>query len=134
MTRVVVVDDNGEVRSLVAAVLGSSGCDVADVRDAASVVGLAAERPVDLLVTDVSLGDRSGFLLAREIRGMWPDVAVLYMSGHDVAELARIAAEDGLSLPVPGPADAYLRKPFGLADLRAAVGRLLANGQAADEL
>lgn len=125
MTRVLVVDDNRQVRELIVRVLESLGWAVDSAADAAEAMDRASEGPLDLLVTDVSLMGTSGMRLAHDLRLLRPDVRVLYVSGHEPGELARMAAADRLPAPVAGERDAFLRKPFGLAELRDAVVALL---------
>lgn len=130
MKRALVVDDNAQVRALVSASLRAGGWEVVEAPEAASATSAAAQAPVHLLVTDVTLGGSSGFRLALEVRERWPGAAVLYVSGHDMAMLARVASEDQVPLPLPGPDVAFLLKPFGVADLRAATVRLFSVGEA----
>lgn len=127
MTRVLVVDDNAQVRGLVAKVLGSAGWMVETAPDEVGALELAAAGPVDLLVTDVSLGGSTGIRLAQGVRRMCPEARVLYVSGHEPAELARIAEAEDLPAPLHGEREAFLRKPFGLAELRDAAHALLSS-------
>ena len=124
MTRVLLVEDNAQLRALVTRFLESWDWEVLAAEDAVSAAH-AARGGVDLLVTDVSLGGATGLLLAQRVRLLNPDVRVLYVSGHDPAELGRMAAGEGLPPPLGGR-DGFLRKPFGLADFRDAVNGLLA--------
>ena len=125
MTRVLLVEDNAQLRALVSRLLESWDWQVVVAEDAARATDIAACGGVDLLVTDVSLGGTTGLRLAQGVRLLNPHVRVLYVSGHDRAELDRMAAADGLLPPLEGQ-DGFLRKPFGLAEFRQAVTGLLA--------
>lgn len=125
MTRVLLVDDNAQLRTLVTLFLESWDWEVLAASDAAGATEIAARGGVDLLVTDVSLGGATGLSLAGRVRLRNPHVRVLYVSGHDPAELDRMAAGEGLPPPLHGQ-DGFLRKPFGLAEFRDTVNALLA--------
>lgn len=127
MRRVLVVDDNPQVRELVGRVLELEGWDVKMAADAGAALDLAADGPLDLLVADVSLDGGSGLRLAADLRLLRPEVRVLYVSGHEPAEVERMAAAERVPAPMAGERDGFLRKPFGLAELRDAVAALLAS-------
>jgi PAS domain S-box-containing protein len=83
--RILVVEDEPEVRSQVAQQLRSLGYDVAEAADGAA--GLAAceavETPYALLLTDVVMpGTLDGKALAEEVVRRWPGTAVAFMSGY----------------------------------------------------
>ena len=107
--RILVVDDNADGRTLTSLVLTQAGASVtavASVREAVQM--LDVERP-DALVSDISLPDKDGYGLIREIRqyeaehgGFLPAVA---LTGHARAEdRARILAA-GFQAHVPKPVD-----------------------------
>jgi two-component system, cell cycle response regulator CpdR len=115
--RILVVDDNEAVRSLLVALLAADGHSVRSVacgRDALALLGdRSAPDPVALLVTDVEMPDMDGFALAVEVRARRPDLPILFVSGARDPRLACLAAHR--------IAGRFLAKPFDAADLRAAV-------------
>jgi two-component system OmpR family response regulator len=116
--RALVVDDHESVRVLVGKVLVMLGWDVRTAATGDEALGAAHAATVDVLLTDVSLGDMTGLGLAQRIRARTPAVRVVLMSGHAREELVRQARAEG----VPGPGEAgdlVLPKPFGVADIRA---------------
>jgi PAS domain S-box-containing protein len=119
--RVIVVEDRDVVRELTRDVLESAGFDVVAVvggREALEEV--AAGEPFDLLLTDVVMPEMSGPELAVKLRAKSPSLPVLYMSGY---------TDDVLSAhELSQPATAFLRKPFGNAELVTAA-RTLLDGQ-----
>lgn len=126
MSRALVVDDDAQVRALMGTVLRAMGCEVEQAGDADSARTLAAAGLVELLVTDVSLGGgESGLRLAQQVQELHPDARVLFVSGYDYGELVRVAAREGVPPPVEGRTQFIVRKPFGLAELRESVARLL---------
>lgn len=107
--RVVLVEDADSVRRATAAALRAAGLDVTAVGRATEALAvLDAGRP-DVLVTDVTMPGMDGLELVATLRLRGVSVPVLVVSARDgVAD--RVAAFDA-------GADAFLAKPFGLADL-----------------
>jgi two-component system cell cycle sensor histidine kinase/response regulator CckA len=121
--RVLVVEDRDVVRELTRDVLEASGFEVSAVpggREALEAV--AASEPFDLLLTDVVMPEMSGPELAMQLRTQNTRLPVLYMSGYtdDVLSAHELSQE----------ATAFLRKPFGNAELVTAA-RALLDAQAA---
>jgi PAS domain S-box-containing protein len=80
---VLVVDDESEVRSLIAEILRGSGYHVVVAADGDAAIALLerATRPVDLLVTDVVMPVMSGTDLAARVTASSPTTRVLFVSG-----------------------------------------------------
>ncbi|NEU11170.1 response regulator [Methylobacterium sp. BTF04] len=110
--RILVVDDDAEVRHVTASFLASFGYSQSEAADGATAVGLLEGGGFDLVVADLAMPGMSGVELAEIVRRRWPDLPVLIVTGH--AEAIPIPAD----LPV-------LRKPFQSADLAAQVSRLI---------
>jgi CheY-like chemotaxis protein len=118
--QILVVEDEPQVRSAVAAQLRSLGYAVAEAPDgSAGVVAFqAATQPFALLLTDIVMpGPLNGKALADEVTRRWPGTKVVYMSGY--AENA-IVHEGQLAEGV-----LLLSKPFRKADLAQIVRRAL---------
>jgi PAS domain S-box-containing protein len=116
--RVLVVEDRQVVRELTRDVLESAGFDVIAVAGGREALDeVAASQPFDLLLTDVVMPEMSGPELAVKLRAKRPDLPVLYMSGYtdDVLSAHELAQD----------ATAFLRKPFGNAELVTAARTLL---------
>jgi two-component system invasion response regulator UvrY len=90
MTRILLVDDSGEVRRSMRALLAALLVDATfeDAADAAGALAALAREPWDLVLLDLSLPDRNGFDTLRQIRAIRPAVPVLVMSFHAQAEYA----------------------------------------------
>jgi CheY-like chemotaxis protein len=119
--KVLLVEDEAEVRKVVRSHLEALGCVVADFGTAEqALASLSEPAGFDLLLTDVALGaGLRGTELARRVRVRWPAVAVLLMSGY-----AAEAIEEGAQ------GWALLRKPFDRAELSRAITRSLAAARA----
>jgi len=83
--RILVVEDEPQVREDVARQLRSLGYEVAEAADGAAGLAAfeAAKAPYDLLLTDIVMpGPLSGNALAEQVRRRWPGTAVAFMSGY----------------------------------------------------
>jgi len=81
---VLLVEDEAAVRELTSRVLSSRGFTVLAAADGPEALRLAGGpgRPVDILVTDVVMPGQSGPDLATTLRARWPELPVLFVSGH----------------------------------------------------
>jgi signal transduction histidine kinase/ActR/RegA family two-component response regulator len=119
--RVLVVDDEPAVRKLLARILRSRGYDVFETEDAHSALALmsSANKPMDLVVTDIVMPSMSGVRLAEQIRAQWPSVKILFVSGFPSAD----------AIPASElPYSALLGKPFTPDEIEAKVRELLDGG------
>jgi signal transduction histidine kinase len=108
--RVLIVDDEPEVRSALADMLGIAGhtaFQAAGGREA--LAWLEAGQPVDLVLTDMGMPGMMGSEVARAIRGRWPHLRIGLMTGWDETE--------GLVADATSIVDFTLAKPFELKAL-----------------
>jgi two-component system OmpR family response regulator len=113
---ILVVDDDAQIRHLLAGFLRGNGFSVHTARDGAEMKARLAENRVDLIVLDLMLPGQSGLDLCREIRktSMVP-VVMLTAKGDDIDRIT------GLEVG----ADDYLAKPFNPRELLARVNAVL---------
>lgn len=112
---VLVVDDEQDIRSLVANVLTGYGYKVVTASSAAKAIALLArmDAPPDLLLTDVVMPGMSGPMLADQLLARFGGARVLFMSGYDERQVVqRYVVEKGFAL---------IAKPFQLDKLCASV-------------
>jgi two-component system OmpR family response regulator len=115
--RLLLVDDEDNLRSMLEAALRHNGFDVASVaagREALAAVGAAEP---DLVVLDVMLPDLDGFEVCRRLRADGHHTPVLFLTARDGTE----DKVRGLTLG----GDDYLVKPFSLEELVARVHTVL---------
>jgi signal transduction histidine kinase len=88
---VLIVDDNTEVREVMAVIVGSLGYKVLTAGDAAAALGvIGSQCGIDLLVSDIVMsGGIDGFELARQARVLRPGLPVLLMSGYPAGSVER---------------------------------------------
>jgi DNA-binding NarL/FixJ family response regulator len=116
---VVVVDDDRDLRRLVARLLEPLGYVVHEASTASAALSMTArERPAVVLV-DVHLPDMSGYEVCRRLRDQFGnDVAIVFLSGERTEEFDRTA---GMLLG----ADDYIVKPFARGEFVARVRRAI---------
>ncbi|WP_432377240.1 PAS domain-containing protein [Duganella sp. P38] len=81
-TRILLVEDEPELRDTTAELLQLLGHTVAQAGDAAAALTLLDAQPFDVLLTDISLPDLSGEVLAARARAAQPAIRVIYASGQ----------------------------------------------------
>src|SRR5580704_9967291 len=116
---ILVVDDEPEIRKLVAAMATRPGYSVitADSGEHAMTIFKNHKGPIELLITDVVQAGMSGPMLADKMIALQPDLKVLYMSGYDnTLVVQRYVVEKGHAL---------LSKPFTAKEFQAKLRELL---------
>ena len=107
LMRVLVVDDNPDLRSFVKIVLERAGFEAEVAADGRRALNLQRERPADVLVTDIFMPEPDGLELIQHFKSRFPGIKIVAISGGGKAGKADylyVAAEIG--------AEAVLRKPF----------------------
>lgn len=113
---VVVVDDDADLRALIAEFLAENGLTVMAAGDAAALDACLAERPVDLVILDVMMPGEDGLSVLRRMQGgAAPSIIMLSAMGDDYDRIA------GLEMG----ADDYLAKPCNPRELLARVRAVL---------
>ena len=81
---VLIVDDEPPLVELIHEILESRGYRVLATSDADRALALLDEDPgpIHLLLTDVMMRSHSGFEIAERAQHRWPEVQVIFMSGH----------------------------------------------------
>lgn len=119
--RVLVADDEEDVRDLVVYRLSRSGYDVVEALDGEEAFRLATEQTPDLIVLDVMMPRIDGYELTRRLR------AEPATSRVPVILLTARTQENDVSQGFEAGADDYLKKPFNpdelVARVRAVLGR-----------
>jgi len=114
--RIVVVDDDGDLRDLVASFLEANGMDVASAANGQEMDELMAERRFDLVILDLMMPGEDGLSILRRLRKPGgPGVIMLSAMGEDTDRI--IGLEVG--------ADDYLPKPCNPRELLARVRAVL---------
>jgi len=120
--KVLVVDDDAEVRRVLQRVLGRLGYNVETVSTVPDALERLSGASYDLMITDLEMPGASGLDLLAAVRARWPLTRTILMSGRAQAADAAAAIEHGI--------DRLLLKPFEIDELRAGVEKSLAEGRA----
>jgi len=119
--RILVIDDDPEVREVLAEMLGVSGHEV--LRAGAGREGLAlleAGERIDLVLTDLGMPDMNGWEVARAIKARWPGLPVGILTGWE--------DEIDETSPDSGAVAGMLRKPVDSGDLEQLIAACLGTG------
>ena len=120
MARIVVIDDDEQIREMVRRVLESRGHSVEDADQGAGGIAHVAQRAPDLVITDIFMPGQDGIELLLELRKAFPALRVIAMSGGDGRGVLNLL-EDAELLG----ADRTIPKPFTPGELIAAVNDVL---------
>jgi DNA-binding NtrC family response regulator len=118
MARILVIDDERDMRVLLEQVLKSAGHEVILAADGREGMEQHCTRPADLVITDLYMPNQEGLETIREFRTRFPKVAIIAMSG-------KTAAVTMLSIAQKFGAIGMLHKPFPTDELIAAVEKAL---------
>jgi two-component system OmpR family response regulator len=115
--RLLVVEDEPNIRELLSTSLRFAGFEVHTAADGASALRLAESERPDLLVLDVMLPDMDGFSVTRRLRDQGRQVPVVFLTARDGTE------DKVTGLTVGG--DDYVTKPFSLEEVVARIRAVL---------
>ena len=116
MAEIIVVDDEPDMRAMLADALGLAGHAVRLAADGVELRRLIAERPAMVVVLDVGLPGEDGFRLARWLREHH-DPGIVMLTGANTVIDRIVGLEIG--------ADDYIAKPCAMAELRARIEAVL---------
>jgi two-component system response regulator FixJ len=115
--RVLIVDDDADVRNSLAMLLGRSGYRVDCYESALALLGIGTPGESTCVLADVRMPEMDGIALQREISSRWPRTPVVIMTGHADIPMAVQAMRAG--------AIDFLEKPFEKPVLLDAIRRAL---------
>ncbi|MGD9572293.1 MAG: response regulator transcription factor [Thermoleophilia bacterium] len=115
--RLLVVEDDPQVRAMLTRALSYEGFDVAAAGDAGTAMAAMREAAPDLILLDLLLPDDDGVEVCRRLRASGARVPILMVTARDTVSDRIEGLESG--------ADDYLVKPFSTAELVARVRALL---------
>ena len=125
-SRLLVVDDDPDVRDSLRRALGYAGYAVATAVNGADALASVSRSPVDLIILDVLMPMLDGFDTCRALRERGNATPVIVLTARDAVDDRVAGLEAG--------ADDYLVKPFALRELLARVNALLRRAQPARDV
>ena len=117
-SRILIVDDDAEIIEVVRTALESKGYDVLIARDGNQGLAMAEHDQPDLVILDMMMPKRSGFLVLEKLRTLEMPVKVIMITANEGSRHKQYAEMLGVN--------EYLRKPFAMDKLLESVQRLLA--------
>ena len=120
MARILVIDDDPDIRETVRRTLESRGHTVDLAKDGRAGIAALAQHAPDLVITDVFMPDQDGIETLIELRKAFPNLRVIAMSGGNTGGLISLLDDmEGLG------ANASIPKPFTPKELIATVNSVL---------
>ena len=123
--RILVVDDEGSIRDVLAQVLGYEGYQVGTAASGGEALGMYRAQPFDLVLLDVKMRGIDGIDTLQQLHQLDPEARVVMISGHATVTTAVLAVKQG--------AFDFLEKPLDADRLLVTVQRALENRQLAGE-
>jgi DNA-binding response OmpR family regulator len=118
MARILIVDDNSDIRRLIATILANMGHELDSAEDGEAALQAVKLQPPDLIILDVMMPKMDGFMVLKQMR-----VAGLRESTKVLMLTAKASESDWVRGYKLG-ADSYLTKPFDPDELVGAVTEL----------
>lgn len=116
--KILIVDDDPEIVESIKYALEGAGHQVVVARDGNQGIALAEREGPDLMILDMMMPKRSGFLVLEKLRRLRDEpLPVIMITGNEGSRHKAYAELLGV--------DEYIRKPFAMDRLVGAVGRLL---------
>jgi len=115
ITRILIVDDEADIRQMVSICLKKSGFQVNCAENAEEAHKLLEMSPYDVIVTDVMMPGEDGIAFLGWVHQSWPELPVIMMTGHAQLQMAVNAIKNG--------AFDFIHKPFDFDYLRKIVDR-----------
>ncbi len=115
MSRILVVDDEANLRKVLAAILRKDGYEVAVAEDGAQALAEFEKNGADVVITDLVMPKLGGMDILNTIRALRTDVPVIIITAHGTVDSAVEAIKAG--------AFDYITKPFEHSEIRAVVAK-----------
>jgi DNA-binding NtrC family response regulator len=115
--RILVVDDEEALRTVLSTELSSEGYEVSAAADGNEAIDLVKDNNYDLVLLDIKMPNVDGFEVLKFVKGTKPDIKVIMLTGFadlkNAIESKRLGAED------------FVSKPYDLVDLLTTIERVL---------
>lgn len=130
MNKILVIDDEEDIRVVMQQVLELEGYEVAVAADGQEGLGILEDQQTDLVITDVIMPGMDGVATLEKIKERWPDMPVIVISGGgNVSPMeyqpSAIATNAYLASAAQAGAAMSMTKPFERKELLDAVSGLL---------
>ena len=120
MAKILIVEDDDEVRDVLKTLLQDEGHDVSEASDGNEAIEQFLRIPVDLVILDIVLPDKEGLETIIDLRRTHPNVKIMAMSGG-----GRTSPQDYLDMAKRLGAVEVIAKPFSIDDFLRSVNLAL---------
>jgi PAS domain S-box-containing protein len=121
-SRILLVDDDESVRTVLKKVLESAGYLVVEADNGSDAIKLYRKDPADFVITDIVMPDKEGLAVIRELKAEFPDLKIIAISGG-----GRGGSRSYLEVAKHFGAEITLEKPISPELLLSAVSRIMTN-------
>ena len=115
--RILVVDDEGNVREMVSKIINLIGHEVVTTGSGKEALEILKNGPFSIMITDVKMPEIDGFELMKAVRNQFPDIHIICMTAHEASytysDVVGVGAKD------------YITKPFTIDEMRAKLNRVI---------
>ncbi len=125
MARILIVDDDVQVREMLRQKLERSGYEAVEAPDGKVAIKLHHAQPADLIIMDIIMPEKEGIETITELRRDFPDVKIIAISGGSRG----IESKNCLHIAKKLGAQHTFQKPFKLEELLAVIQQLIKNGE-----
>ncbi|MGE9297360.1 MAG: response regulator [Puniceicoccales bacterium] len=124
MARILIIDDQPEVRAMLSLMLKRAGHETLEAKDGRRGLSVVASYKLDLVVTDILMPEKEGIETIIELRKTFPTLKIIAISGGgDGRNFDYLPMAERLG------AHATLKKPFSNQDLLSAIDKLLGGNE-----
>lgn len=81
MERILIIDDEPQIRSMLTLMLEREGYEVVEAPDGADGIKIYRQNPADLIITDLIMPNKDGIGMIIDLKKEFPDVKIIAMSG-----------------------------------------------------
>jgi len=81
MARILIIDDEPQIRSMLKLMLEREGYEVAEAPDGVEGIKVYRQNPADLIITDLIMPNKDGIGMIIDLKKEFPDVNIIAMSG-----------------------------------------------------
>ena len=81
MARILIIDDEPQIRSMLTLMLEREGYEVVEASDGVAGIKIYRQNPVDLIITDLIMPNKDGIGMIIDLKKEFPDVKIIAMSG-----------------------------------------------------
>ena len=115
--RILVVDDEANVREMVSKIINLIGHEVVTTGSGKEALEILKNGPFSIMITDIKMPEMDGFELMKAVRNQFPDMHFICMTAHGgsytYTDVVAVGATD------------YITKPFTIDEMRAKLNRVI---------